>query len=593
MINKKFRKSDAPFAFNHNSCKIIVMGDQNQKTILIWGAGRIGRGFIADLFYDAGYQLVFVDESAILVEQLINAGRYTIVRAPDSNIRQDIIIQDYLALHTSQSTQIEQAVLTADLMAVAIYPKSFPQAAGQLAAYLQKRFKTREKIPLNIFVCTNLSDAASKFSADLEKALTTPVFNAMKPLLGIIGTVILRFASESPVDDPLLVWTNGITELPVNAQAFKGKIPDLNFLRQVIDMHHEEMRKLYTYNMLHTLLAYHGFQQECNLLRDCLEMDAIRKEGQAALQESSQVLQRAAGFSWEDMDMWNTQVWEQSSNPVLGGPVLRMGGEPLRKLARSDRLVAPALLARQHGLSNQHLIKGIAAGFHFNPPEDMQAQTIQNMVRDIGIRRTIQAVCQLCEDEQDLLDQIVIAYHRYPLDLLWQENARKAYWLAFDYEKKYRGCGQCVIASLLETMDRFDERVFESATGLSGGVGNAGDATCSAYLGSVLVFGMLFPRRRIHFDGDRENKYRTFVMAQKLRLNFLNEYGSITCRDIHRHKYGRSFDLMDPTQRQPFEDAGAHGDFGCTLVTAKAARWAVEIIAGEIIQDQIKPLEES
>ena len=537
--------------------------------------------------------MVFVDESASLVEQLCNAGRYTIVRAPDANTRQDIIVQDYLALHTSQSTQIEQAVFAADLMAVAVYPKSFPQAAGQLATYLEKRFQANKNTPLNILVCTNLSDAASIFSAELEKALTTPVFDAMKPVLGIIDTVIIRFASESPVDDPLLVWTNGISELPVNSQAFKGEIPNLNFFRLVIDMHNEEMRKLYTYNMLHTLLAYHGFQYKCQLLRDCLEMDRIRKEGQAALQESSQVLQKAAGFSREDMDIWNAQVWEQTSSPVLGGPVLRMGGEPLRKLARRDRLVAPALLARQHGISNQHLIKGIAAGFHFNPPEDREAQDIQNRIRDIGIRRTIQAVCQLSEDEQDLLEQIVFAYHRYPLELLWQENARKAYWLAFDYEKKYRGCGQCVIASLLETMDKFDERVFESATGLSGGVGNAGDATCSAYLGSVLVFGMLYPRRRIHFDGDRENKYRSFEMAQKLRLNFLNEYGSITCRDIHLHKYGRSFDLMDPDQRQPFEDAGAHGDFGCTLVTAKAARWAVEIIAGEIIQDQIKHLEES
>ncbi len=353
------------------------------------------------------------------------------------------------------------------------------------------------------------------------------------------------------------------------------------------------MRKLYTYNMLHTLLAYHGYQHQCQFLRDCLEIENIRKEGQAALQETSQILQKEAGFSREDMDIWNAQVWEQTNSPVLGGPVIRMGGEPLRKLSRRDRLVGPALLARQHGLSNRHLVNGIAAGFHFNPAQDAEAIDIQKMIQDLGIRRTVKAVCQLSDDDRDLLDQIVLAYHRYPLELHWQENARKAYWLAFEYEKKYRGCGQCVVASLLETINRFDEQVFDSATALSGGVGNAGDATCSAYLGSVLVFGMLYPRRRDYFDGDRENKYRTFYMAQRQRLNFLNEYGSITCQDIHRHKYGRSFNLMDPNQRQPFEDAGAHGDFGCTLVTAKAARWAVEIIAEELILDQIKLLEET
>ncbi len=123
------------------SNKINTMNGQIQKTIVIWGAGRIGRGFIADLFQSAGYGLVFIDESASLVYQLCKAGRYTIVRAPDASTRQDITIQSYLALHTSQSAQIEQAVIAADIMAVAVYPKSFPQAARQLSTHLEKRFQ--------------------------------------------------------------------------------------------------------------------------------------------------------------------------------------------------------------------------------------------------------------------------------------------------------------------------------------------------------------------------------------------------------------------------------------------------------------------
>ena len=52
-----------------------------QKTIVIWGAGKIGRGFVADLFYSAGYRLLLVDASEALVTQLREAGRYTVVRA--------------------------------------------------------------------------------------------------------------------------------------------------------------------------------------------------------------------------------------------------------------------------------------------------------------------------------------------------------------------------------------------------------------------------------------------------------------------------------------------------------------------------------
>ncbi|NLJ39868.1 MAG: mannitol-1-phosphate 5-dehydrogenase, partial [Candidatus Atribacteria bacterium] len=40
------------------------------KNILIWGAGKIGRGFIADLFNKAGYKLTFVDSNQELIHQL-------------------------------------------------------------------------------------------------------------------------------------------------------------------------------------------------------------------------------------------------------------------------------------------------------------------------------------------------------------------------------------------------------------------------------------------------------------------------------------------------------------------------------------------
>ena len=46
-----------------------------QPTIVILGVGRIGRGFVADLFAAAGYRLVLVDESAELVAALRAAGR--------------------------------------------------------------------------------------------------------------------------------------------------------------------------------------------------------------------------------------------------------------------------------------------------------------------------------------------------------------------------------------------------------------------------------------------------------------------------------------------------------------------------------------
>ena len=51
------------------------------KFALIWGAGRIGRGFLADLFNAAGYHLTLVDQSVALVAQLRRAGQKVIETA--------------------------------------------------------------------------------------------------------------------------------------------------------------------------------------------------------------------------------------------------------------------------------------------------------------------------------------------------------------------------------------------------------------------------------------------------------------------------------------------------------------------------------
>lgn len=163
----------------------------------------------------------------------------------------------------------------------------------------------------------------------------------------------------------------------------------------------------------------------------------------------------------------------------------------------------------------------------------------------------------------------------------WNRRVQEASALAFQYERAYRGCGQCTLAAILDTLDEFEpcaaDAVFEAATGFAGGLGLAGDATCGALVGATLVFGMLYPRHRAAFDGDRDNKYRTYAMAQQLRERYLAAYDSITCHNIHRAVMGRAFDLRDSAERAAFEAAGAHDD-KCTGVVAQAVAWAMEII---------------
>lgn len=162
----------------------------------------------------------------------------------------------------------------------------------------------------------------------------------------------------------------------------------------------------------------------------------------------------------------------------------------------------------------------------------------------------------------------------------WQKYAANAYRLGDHYERTYHGCGQCLLAAVFDTLSIHQENVFQSATGLAGGAGLIGSSTCGALIGSLMVFGMVFPRERAKFDGDRENKYQTYKLTQKMYQRYLDHYGSVICHDIHSKILGRPFDLRDTNERKAFEEAGAHEN-KCTEVVALAAKWTVEILAEE------------
>lgn len=158
-----------------------------------------------------------------------------------------------------------------------------------------------------------------------------------------------------------------------------------------------------------------------------------------------------------------------------------------------------------------------------------------------------------------------------------KELAKKAYQLGRKYEMTYRGCSQCVIAALQDTLGIKNDEIFKSATGLAGGTGLAADSGCGAYTGSILILGLLLGRERSDFSDPEGIRFKTHELSRKLRDKFIQTYGSIICRDIQNKLLGRYYYLADPQEYEKFHQAGAH-DIHCPGVVGQAARWMIEIL---------------
>ncbi len=161
-----------------------------------------------------------------------------------------------------------------------------------------------------------------------------------------------------------------------------------------------------------------------------------------------------------------------------------------------------------------------------------------------------------------------------------REAIRKTYQLGKEYEKTYRGCGQCVIAALQDALEIRNDDIFKAATGLAGGTGLTCDSGCGAYTGAVLLLSSIVGRERNDFADQGGVRFKTHQLVRKFREKYIQEYGSVVCRDIQNKIFGRYYYLADPQEYEKFHNAGAH-DVHCPEVVGKAAQWMAEIILDE------------
>jgi C_GCAxxG_C_C family probable redox protein len=156
----------------------------------------------------------------------------------------------------------------------------------------------------------------------------------------------------------------------------------------------------------------------------------------------------------------------------------------------------------------------------------------------------------------------------------------KAYKLGHEYEKTYRGCGQCLAAAVQDALDIRNDDIFKALTGCAGGGGIIGDSGCGAYAGGILILGLLLGRERDNFADPDGIRFKSHELVRKLHDRFINEYGSIICRDIQTKVMGRPYYLADKDDMDKFDKAGGHSTV-CPRVVGKAASWMVELIMAE------------
>ena len=153
----------------------------------------------------------------------------------------------------------------------------------------------------------------------------------------------------------------------------------------------------------------------------------------------------------------------------------------------------------------------------------------------------------------------------------------KAYNLGFEYERVYRGCSQAALGAIYDVLNMKDDGIFKASTGFAGGGGLCGVSVCGGYAAGVLAISQLMGRERSNFKDPEGIRFENFKLVREFTQKYLEDLGSIICRDIQIMKFGRPYYIADKDEFDKFEEAGGHRD-KCTDVVGRATRISVQFI---------------
>ena len=130
----------------------------DKKKAVIYGAGNIGRGFIGQLFSLSGYEVVFLDINAAVIDRL-NVDRSYPLRLVSAGESRETIIENVRGVDSSNIGAAAVEIATADIMATAVGAGVLPRIAPVIAKGLEVRWQQGNAAPLNILICENLPNA--------------------------------------------------------------------------------------------------------------------------------------------------------------------------------------------------------------------------------------------------------------------------------------------------------------------------------------------------------------------------------------------------------------------------------------------------
>jgi mannitol-1-phosphate 5-dehydrogenase len=392
-----------------------------KKRIVIFGAGKIGRAFIGQLFGRGGYELVFVDIDQQIVSELNRRKKYRVIFQGETI--EDIIIRNVRAISASDKEAVTESVASAGIVAISVGKNAVLKIVPHIAGGLIKRFENSSgSQPLDIIIAENMRSAGAYVHKQLQQYL--PDNFPVDEFVGLVDTSIGKMAplmTEADLSkDPLLLHAEPYNTLILDKNGFRGKIPDIAGLMPKKNIRAWIDRKAFIHNLGHASVAYFGAFRHpgATYVHEILKDAKVYRFAREVMLQSAEILLKyyPEDFTLEDLLEHIDDLLLRFQNTALKDTIYRIGMDLPRKLASGDRFVGIIRMAQKSGLPFDKILLAMSYSFHFNA----RSESDEKAKADIAFLNKLSDdfethICKTCgfepETDGEQLLQLKLYFH--------------------------------------------------------------------------------------------------------------------------------------------------------------------------------------
>jgi mannitol-1-phosphate 5-dehydrogenase len=294
------------------------------KRAVHFGAGNIGRGFIAPTLQANNYQVTFIDVNTDVIKRINDEGSYT-VKSLSIEGTTEQKVKDVNAVELNDTDTLNKILLDADIITTSVGPKFVKGVYEKIA--------TLENQKDQIFVAfENMYRASSSASSEI---------NSYNENLKIIDAVVDKIVPpQSTTTLDVVVETYGSIILDETAELQPLDVSEIVSYR---NYDNEFYKKLWLLNGLHLQLAYYGLANGDTYIDEVLSSKEGREFGESAIKSLAEAYNLMSNSN-ENLDKFSKTIINRFALPEIKDEVTRIARNPEIKFSKNERFEYPLRL---------------------------------------------------------------------------------------------------------------------------------------------------------------------------------------------------------------------------------------------------------